>query len=202
MGSTFKGFTTAMALDSGRVSINDSFDATRRRSRSAAHTINDFHGKHRVLTVPEIFIYSSNIGSARMALAVGTPEQHDFLQKLGLLDPLQTELPEVGAPHRPEDAVVEGDLDHHRLRARHLGVADADGGGRRGAVNGGYLIPPTFLPRTPEEAAALARQVMRPETSEHHALSLPAERAEGLRQGAPTSRATASAARPARRRRW
>src|SRR5688572_14009677 len=100
MGSTFKGFTTAMALDSGRVSINDSFDA-----RSALvvgrHSIEDFHGKHRVLTVPEILIYSSNIGTARMALAAGTPEQEAFLEKIGLLDSMRTELPEVGAPLSP-----------------------------------------------------------------------------------------------------
>ena len=49
MGSTFKGFTTAMALDSGRVSVHDSFDAGAALT-VGRHTINDFHGKHRVLT--------------------------------------------------------------------------------------------------------------------------------------------------------
>ena len=67
MGSTFKSFTMAMALDSGKVTLNDRFDA-RAPIHIGRFTIHDFHGKHRVLTVPEVFIYSSNIGTARMAL--------------------------------------------------------------------------------------------------------------------------------------
>src|SRR5690606_14672720 len=63
MGSTFKLFTTAMALDTGKVGLNSTFDASR-PLRVGRFTINDFHGKRRVLTVPEVFIYSSNIGTA------------------------------------------------------------------------------------------------------------------------------------------
>ncbi len=64
LGSIFKSFTFAMAFDSGAVTMNDSIDA-RSAIRVGGFTINDFHGKHRVLTVPEVFIYSSNIGTAR-----------------------------------------------------------------------------------------------------------------------------------------
>jgi cell division protein FtsI (penicillin-binding protein 3) len=55
MGSTFKAFTTAMALDSGKVTLNSRFDASK-PIKIARFTINDFHGKKRVLTVPEVFI--------------------------------------------------------------------------------------------------------------------------------------------------
>jgi cell division protein FtsI (penicillin-binding protein 3) len=165
MGSTFKGFTTAMALDSGRVSINDSFDA-----RSALvvgrHSIEDFHGKHRVLTVPEIFIYSSNIGTARMALAAGTPEQEAFLEKIGLLDSMRTELPEVGAPlspRRPWSTISSVTIAFgHGISVSPMQTAVAGAA----LINGGYLIAPTFLPRTAEQAAEVARPVMRPETSQ------------------------------------
>src|SRR5690606_35818895 len=54
MGSTFKLFTTAMALDSGKVGLNSTFDATK-PIRMGGFTINDFYGKRRVLTVPEVF---------------------------------------------------------------------------------------------------------------------------------------------------
>src|SRR3954464_2727365 len=74
MGSTFKGFTTAMALDSGAVKIRDSFDVTHGLT-VGRFTVHDFHAKHRWLTVPEIFIFSSNVGAARMALALGTEGQ-------------------------------------------------------------------------------------------------------------------------------
>jgi cell division protein FtsI (penicillin-binding protein 3) len=56
MGSTFKSFTIAMGLDSGKVSLKDSFDA-RYPIRIGGFTIKDFHGKNRILTVPEIVQY-------------------------------------------------------------------------------------------------------------------------------------------------
>src|SRR4029078_9124814 len=63
-GSTFKIFNTAMALDSGKVTLQSVFDATR-RIKINRFTINDDHPQRRPLTVPEIFKYSSNIGSAK-----------------------------------------------------------------------------------------------------------------------------------------
>ncbi|HEX2147378.1 MAG TPA: penicillin-binding protein 2, partial [Pseudorhizobium sp.] len=101
MGSTFKSFTTAMALDSGKVNINDSFDA-RYPIRIGGFTIKDFHGKGRFLTVPEVFQYSSNIGTAKMADVVGIEGHKEFLTKLGLLTKMQTELPEVAQPSQPK----------------------------------------------------------------------------------------------------
>ena len=62
MGSTFKSFTLAMGLDEGKVSLNSTVDA-RYPIRIGGFTIKDFHGKNRVLSVPEIFQYSSNIGT-------------------------------------------------------------------------------------------------------------------------------------------
>ena len=82
MGSTFKSFTTAMALDSGKVTLESRFDAS--RPITIGHqTIHDFHGKGRVLTVPEVFIYSSNIGSAREADVVGIEGHREFLHRRG-----------------------------------------------------------------------------------------------------------------------
>ena len=66
MGSTFKLLTLAMALDSGRISLSSSFDA-RVPLRYGKFEIHDYHAQKRVLSVPEIFTYSSNIGTARMA---------------------------------------------------------------------------------------------------------------------------------------
>jgi cell division protein FtsI (penicillin-binding protein 3) len=165
MGSTFKGFTTAMALDSGRVNVGDAFDA--RGSLSVGrHTIRDFHGKNRVLTVPEIFIFSSNIGTAKMALAAGTPEQEQFLKKVGLLDTLETELPEAGkpiVPKTPWSKISSITISFgHGISVSPMQTAVAGAA----MINGGYLIPPTFLPRTPEAAAAVARPVISPQTSQ------------------------------------
>lgn len=163
MGSVFKTFTTAMALDSGKVGINDSFDATR-PIRAGGRTITDFHGKNRILSVPEIFIYSSNIGTAKMMLATGIDKQQEFLGRLGLTSRLQTELPENARPLLPpkwnELAAMTISFGHGiSVTPMQTAVAAA------ALVNGGTLLQPTFLPRSQEEAKELGKQVISPETS-------------------------------------
>ena len=85
-------------------------------------TIHDFHAQNRMLTVPEIFTYSSNIGTARMALSLGVEHHKAFLRKLGQLDRLRTELPESAEPLVPKRL---GRAQHrdHRLRPWPLGRA-------------------------------------------------------------------------------
>ena len=100
LGSAFKIFTTAMALDAGVVSMFGGYDATQ-PIKISRFTIRDYHAKRRWLSVPEIFIYSSNIGAAKMAMDVGASAQQAYLQRLGLLSPSPVELTEVGAPKSP-----------------------------------------------------------------------------------------------------
>ena len=96
-GSTFKIFNTAMALDTGRVTMSSVFDATY-PIKIDRFTINDDHAQRRPLTVPELFKYSSNIASAKMAVEIGTETQRAFFEKIGFLKPLTTQLPSL--PHR------------------------------------------------------------------------------------------------------
>src|SRR4029077_6136385 len=70
MGSTFKAFTVAMALDSGKATLKSTFDA-HNPLHYGKFAIHDFEPMQRALSVPEIFTYSSNIGAARIAMAVG-----------------------------------------------------------------------------------------------------------------------------------
>src|SRR5262249_16623109 len=100
MGSVFKIFNTAMALDSGTTTMTREYDAIH-PIQIGRFTIEDYHGKHRMLSVPEVFIYSSNIGSARIAREAGAERQRPFLAKLGLLKPVPVELDEVAKPHYP-----------------------------------------------------------------------------------------------------
>jgi cell division protein FtsI (penicillin-binding protein 3) len=164
MGSTFKAFTLAMALDSGKVTLNSSFDA-RAPLQYGKFTIHDFHAQHRVLTVPEIFTYSSNIGAARAALAIGVEGHKAFLKKIGQLDRLRTELPESAEPIVPKHW---GELNTITIAFGHgLSVAPLQAVmGVAALMNGGIMIPPTFLRRTEQEASALGKRVIKPETSE------------------------------------
>jgi cell division protein FtsI (penicillin-binding protein 3) len=185
MGSTFKGFTTAMALDSGKVSLNSKFDASR-PIQIARFTINDFHGKRRVLSVPEIFIYSSNIGTAKMADTVGTENHREFLHRIGLLERMQTELPEVAKPTEPKEWKKLHSITisfGHGAATTPLQTAVA----AAALLNGGKLIQPTFLPRSEEQANEVAKQVIKPETSEamRYLFRLNVEKGSGKRADVP-----------------
>jgi cell division protein FtsI (penicillin-binding protein 3) len=164
MGSTFKALTLAMALDSGRISLSSTFDA-RMPLRYGKFTIHDFHAQKRVLSVPEIFTYSSNIGTARMALSLGVEYHKAFLKKLGQLDRLRTELPESAEPLVPKRW---GELNTVTIAFGHgLSVAPLQAVmGISALVNGGKMIPPTFLKRDQAAAERLAVRVIKPETAD------------------------------------
>lgn len=100
MGSTFKIFNTALALDSGIIHVGDSFDTTH-PVEIGHQTIKDFHAENRWLNVAEIFTHSSNIGSARMVEKLGGARQRAFFARLGLTGKMPLEIPEVGAPLIP-----------------------------------------------------------------------------------------------------
>jgi cell division protein FtsI (penicillin-binding protein 3) len=163
MGSVFKVFTTAAALDAGSATLRSSFDASQ-PIHVGSFTIDDFHGKKRRLSVPEIFIYSSNIGAAKMALDLGTHRHRLALRKLGLLNRLNTELGASAAPIVPHPwgrlntiTIAYG----HGLSVAPLQVAAS----ALPLVNGGLAVTPTFLPRDRQEALAESKVVLKPATS-------------------------------------
>ncbi len=164
MGSTFKAISIAMALESGKVNLASRIDA-RDSLRYGRFTIHDFHATHRVLTVPEVFTHSSNIGTARMALMVGVEGHQAFLKKMGQLDRLRTELPESAEPLVPKRW---SELNTMTIAfGQGLNVAPIQALMAVAAlVNGGNLMTPTFLVRSEAEAAAVAHRVVSPQTSE------------------------------------
>ncbi len=176
LASTFKALTLAMALDSGKYTLNSMLDA-RGSLRYGKFNIGDYHGQNRMLSLPEVFTYSSNIGTARLALGLGVEHHKWFLKKLGQLDRLRTELPESAEPLVPKRW---GELNTVTIAFGHgLSVAPLQAvAGINALVNGGLLIPPTFMKRSPEDARKLATQVVKPETSDkmRYLMRLNAER--------------------------
>jgi cell division protein FtsI (penicillin-binding protein 3) len=164
MGSTFKTLTLAMALDSGKANLNTLYDA-----RGALHygkfAIHDTHPLGRSISLAEVFTFSSNVGAARVALGQGVEAHKAFLKKVGQLDRLRTELPESASPIVPKRWV---DLNTITIAFGHgIAVAPLQAVmGINAMINGGYLIPPTFLKRTEEEALAIGKRVVKKETSD------------------------------------
>ena len=101
LGSVIKAVTFAMAFDYGTITMNSKYDARFPLVIGSAR-ISDFHAQRRVLTIPEIFTNSSNIGTAKMALDVGIERHKAFLERVGLLDRLLTEVPETARPLLPK----------------------------------------------------------------------------------------------------
>ncbi|MEO1198947.1 MAG: penicillin-binding protein 2 [Pseudomonadota bacterium] len=164
LGSAIKAFTVAMALDAGVATLETRYDA-RSPIRIASFTIDDFHAQRRILTVPEVFVHSSNIGTARMALDVGIEGHQSFLERLGFKDSLPTELPESSSPLFPSNW---GELSSMTISFGHgfsISPMQAVAAGAA-LVNGGRLLQPTFLERSEDEARSLSTQVLKPETSD------------------------------------
>ena len=148
-GSTFKLQTASMALDSGLVHIWDEFDASRPISLGR-FTITDFEGKHRWLYLPEVLAYSSNLGAAHIAQAMGAERQQTWLKNMGMFGKSGVELPEAGTPIiQPPSAWKElvtmtvgfG----HGISVTPLHVVR----GTAAVANGGILVRPTVLALSP-----------------------------------------------------
>ncbi len=143
MGSTFKLFTIAAALDSGKFKLGDKLDITD-PIRAGRFTIRDYHPIKREATLPEIFIHSSNIGSAMIAQEIGTDGMKDFYERTGMFAPARIELPEIGAPLVPQPWREINTLTAsfgHGLAVSPLQLARATAA----LVNGGEMVQPTLI---------------------------------------------------------
>lgn len=164
MGSTFKIFNTAMALDSGIIHVGDSFD-TAHPVEIGHQFIKDFHPENRWLNVAEIFTHSSNIGSARMVERLGPTRQRTFFTRLGLTEHMKLEIPEVGAPLIPpakdwnQATMLTASFGHGiAVNAVQLAGAVAT------IVNDGSTVHPTLLKIANAKDAANDR-IISPRTS-------------------------------------
>lgn len=127
MGSCFKIFSTAAMIETKDPPMSQTYDATNPLKRGR-FMIKDFHPEKKVMTIPEIFMHSSNIGTALMAEDLGTAGLKGFYEKLGFFEPLKTDLlttakPLVPNPWRPisTDTTSYG----HGISVTPLHVAEA-----------------------------------------------------------------------------
>jgi len=149
LGSVFKIFSTAALFEAHDLPMGTTFDA-REPIEIGGFTINDFHAQDRELTIPEIFMYSSNIGSALMAQQVGTESLRKFYRDLGLLTPLEIEIDEVGRPLIPSpwrDVNTLTAAYGHGIATTPLQMVSAVSS----IVNGGLVVKPTLIKNAEEE---------------------------------------------------
>jgi cell division protein FtsI (penicillin-binding protein 3) len=164
LGSTFKPFTVAMAMDSGIIKSFGKMYPCPRDFPAYGKVIHDTHPYGRACSVAEIMKESSNIGSAQIAAEVGAARQRAFLQKMGFLKKSDIELREKGHPILPRDW---GPLDvmtigfGHSLAVSPLHLAS----GYATLFNGGVYRPPTLIKVGHNHPVGQAHRVFTEETS-------------------------------------
>jgi cell division protein FtsI (penicillin-binding protein 3) len=166
IGSVFKAYTIAMALDSNSVKLNDVYYVKSPIKISKYHITDYYRSKGNWLSVPKIFMYSSNVGSGRISLDLGKEEQKKYLKLFGMLDPLEIELHEKGTPihpplHRWGDINTVTISYGHGIAVTPMHVASATST----IVNGGRLYKLTFLKQNPKDTLT-ATQVISEQTSD------------------------------------
>ncbi len=164
-GSTFKLQTAAMALDFGADHIWDEFDAAH-NIRIGRFTITDYKGKHRMLFLPEVLAYSSNLGAAHIALTVGPLRQQTWLRAMGMFSKIGIELPEAGHPIVPslsnwKEATTMTVGFGHGIAVSPLHVVR----GTAALANGGIVLTPTILARDADAPPPEGRRIMNISTS-------------------------------------
>jgi len=149
MGSTFKVLNTAIALEAGTTTLETRYEVSK-PLRVARHTIRDFHMHDWKLSVPEILVLSSNIGSARMAAEIGAETQQAFLRRMGLFEKPPLEIPEVARPLVPRSwrqSEIATISYGHGIAVSPLHLASAISA----ASGNGMWIEPTLIRRHPSE---------------------------------------------------
>ena len=143
LGSTLKLITAAVALESNLINENEVFDVSS-PLRISSRTIRDYHPLNYAISIPEVVVHSSNIGSAKIAEKFGSSTQLKYLKSLGLMDKLSLELPELGRPQVRTDkkllTTMTISYGHGiSITPTHLASATAT------IVNDGIRVDPTLL---------------------------------------------------------
>ena len=163
LGSTFKIFAAAQAMELGLVSADTMID-TAGPMRVGGHSIGEFHNKnYGTISVSQIIEKSSNRGTGRLALLIGKERQQEFLRSLGLFDKSPFEIIEASGstplvPSRYTDLSAVTISYGHGISTTAMHLA----AGYAAIANGGRVVKPTLLK---QQGPAMGERVMREEVA-------------------------------------
>ena len=148
MGSTFKVFTVGIGLDTGAANVNSTFDA-QAPLQIGNRKVKDFHGTNRVMTLEDVFIHSSNIGTSRLALAMGQQTMRRYFEQFGLLAPAESELAASRpiVPRKWDENTLASMSFGHAISVTPLSLTAAMGA----MLNGGEYVPLTIRKLDPNQ---------------------------------------------------
>ena len=161
-GSIMKALTMAICLDADKVHLTDAYDLT--SMRVANFNLTDYHKEVGFHSVPEIFLYSSNIGMAQIMLETGKADFKKYIDRLGMTEKLAIELPEKATPIVPRydkwtDLSMTTMSYGYGMSVSPLHFINAG----IPVVNGGKMYPLHFVK---QEVPIVGTQVLKESTSE------------------------------------
>ena len=160
MGSTFKPITMAIGLDSKKIKLTDTFEVNS-PIKIGKFTIDDYYPLEGPLSIREIIVNSSNIGTAKVAEVIGSNVLKKYLEKFGLLEKLSLEIPETGTPLIPNPWLPINTMTigyGYGLSITPIQLCSV----YASLVNNGQLIQPTFIKK---EGKILSSDVITEQTS-------------------------------------
>ena len=175
LGSIFKIFAFSEAIEEHSVRLDETFEVGQPYKLSRFY-IHDFEKLGPELSATQVFVQSSNIGTAQIELRSGPLKQQPFLAKMGLLTPLRTEVPEMASPLYPRrwgDVEAATISFGHGISVNPLAFVAA----AASIVNGGTRVHPTFLKTdvvqhgdrvVSEETSETMRELMRLVVTDPH----------------------------------
>ena len=147
LGSIFKTFTVALALDNKLVSPDTIIKNIPQSIKCSIHEISDIKKHPEDLSVADILIRSSNVGSTRLAKKIGQKKYKEFFKKTNLLNMPKFELEEIGSPFKlrwNNECTLETVSYGHGISVTLLQAATT----YAALTNGGNLIKPTILKKS------------------------------------------------------
>ena len=144
LGSVFKSFTIAAGLNYGLISAKDMFFNLEKKMKCGERTISEYDEKlPKDLSVEDILVYSSNIGSVKIGEIIGKEKLKEFLEKIGILSRLNFDIEEMGTPipFKWRDCKLKTISYGHGITTTPIQLAK----GYAILANGGFDVNPTLI---------------------------------------------------------
>ena len=144
LGSVFKPFTIGAALNYGLISPKDMFLNLEKKMKCGGRIISEYDERlPKDLSVEDILVYSSNIGSVKIGEIIGKEKLKEFLEKIGILSRLNFDIEEMGTPipFKWRDCKLKTISYGHGITTTPIQLAK----GYAILANGGFDVNPTLI---------------------------------------------------------
>ena len=163
LGSIFKTFTLALAIEDNLYSPNTLVKDIPNKIQCSKFIINEHDEMPSNLTLKEILVRSSNIGTIKIARGIGEDKLRTFLEDLNLLKTINFELDEIGTPLKFlwNKCKLETVSYGHGITTTPLQAATA----YASISNGGLIVNPTLIKN--KNMNSKPKRIVSSKTSKH-----------------------------------